>query len=89
MESFMSFLSTILVCMTLLGLTFIIVLSLPQSRMREVVKKGLMAIACAIYVLSPIDLMPELVLGPFGLIDDGAAFITAIISARDAYRMAT
>src|SRR5688572_1518608 len=35
----------------------------------------LKAILCLIYVLSPIDLMPEAVLGPLGLADDVVAAI--------------
>jgi len=27
-------------------------------------------IVCCIYIISPVDLMPEIVLGPFGIIDD-------------------
>jgi len=27
-------------------------------------------IVCCIYIISPVDLMPEIVLGPFGMIDD-------------------
>lgn len=31
-----------------------------------------------IYILSPIDLLPEAALGPIGLVDDGAAFLYII-----------
>ena len=30
----------------------------------------LKALVCLIYVISPIDLLPEAILGPFGLVDD-------------------
>ncbi len=41
------------------------------------------AIICLIYVLSPIDLVPEAALGPFGLADDA---IAAIVGLRAWFR---
>jgi uncharacterized membrane protein YkvA (DUF1232 family) len=41
-----------------------------------------------IYVLIPIDLMPEVLLGPFGLGDDlaiAAVSVAALLSAAEAY----
>lgn len=35
-------------------------------------------ILAIIYLISPIDIIPEALLGPFGLIDDGAALIYII-----------
>lgn len=89
MESFFSLLSVMFVCATIFGIAFVIVLALPDCRMREVVKKALIAVACVVYILSPIDIIPEIVLGPIGLLDDGAALMAAITSAREAYRLAT
>ena len=40
--------------------------------------KFLMGILCVVYIISPIDLLPELILGPFGLIDDLGALFLAI-----------
>ena len=37
--------------------------------------EALKMILAGIYILSPIDILPEAVLGPFGLLDDGAAVI--------------
>lgn len=37
----------------------------------------------AIYILSPIDLLPEAVLGPIGVIDDGAAIALVVKSFYD------
>ena len=39
------------------------------------VNRWLTIIGCFIYIISPIDLMPEAVLGPFGLGDDALAFV--------------
>lgn len=41
-------------------------------------KKWAVIIACVLYVLSPIDLLPEAILGPFGLPDDLVAIFIAI-----------
>lgn len=87
MGDFFRFLSTCMWCGTFLGLAFMVVLALPQSRMRDVMKKVLFAVGCVIYIISPIDLMPEAILGPFGLLDDGGALIAAILSARSAMRL--
>jgi uncharacterized membrane protein YkvA (DUF1232 family) len=43
----------------------------------------LKALVCLIYVLSPVDLAPELVLGPFGLVDD---VVVALVGIRSAFR---
>ena len=88
MSEFFGFLSTFLWCGTILGLAFMVVLAMPQSRMRDVMKKVLLAVACGIYVLSPIDLMPEALLGPFGFIDDIGALAAGIVAARSAVRNA-
>lgn len=38
--------------------------------------------ACVLYVVSPIDLLPEAVLGPFGLPDDVAAVVIGLRALR-------
>lgn len=37
---------------------------------------------CAVYVLSPVDLVPESLLGPFGLPDDLVAILVAVKVGR-------
>ena len=72
----------------LLGL-FIITLALPQSKMREFLMPIIgwcFALACGAYVLLPFDLVPEVALGPFGLIDDAGALIAGIVAARSAIK---
>lgn len=39
---------------------------------------------CIIYVLSPLDLLPEAILGPFGLPDDLVALFVAIKKFKQA-----
>ncbi len=87
MSTFFGFLSVLAVCSTIFGLVFVVVLALPQSRMRDVMKKALMAVGCIVYVISPVDLMPEALLGPIGLIDDLGALLVGIASAREALRL--
>jgi uncharacterized membrane protein YkvA (DUF1232 family) len=41
-------------------------------------KRWLIIIACAAYILSPVDLLPEAVLGPFGIPDDLVAAAIAL-----------
>jgi uncharacterized membrane protein YkvA (DUF1232 family) len=42
------------------------------------VSRWLTIIGCFLYIVSPIDLMPEAVLGPFGLGDDALAFVALL-----------
>ena len=42
------------------------------------------ALFCGAYILSPVDLVPELVTGPFGLIDDAGALVAGMCAARAA-----
>ena len=41
---------------------------------------------CVIYFVSPVDILPEAFLGPFGLVDDIGAVIAGVASARAAWR---
>ncbi|MFO0942342.1 MAG: DUF1232 domain-containing protein [Pirellulales bacterium] len=82
MSSFMNLLTTLIVCMTILGIAFMVVLAMPQSKMREVSKNVMLAICCFIYVVSPIDVLPEIALGPFGFLDDLGAAVVGIKAAR-------
>lgn len=34
---------------------------------------------CVLYIVSPVDLLPEAVLGPFGLIDDFVAGLVLLV----------
>jgi uncharacterized membrane protein YkvA (DUF1232 family) len=61
-----------------LSLAFMLLLSLPQCKLRDMlmpfVAWGFVAL-CAAYAISPVDFVPELVCGPFGMADD---FIVAV-----------
>ena len=45
-------------------------------------KRLLVVLACIAYLVSPVDLMPEAILGPFGLGDD---LVAAVVGFRAAF----
>ena len=78
MGEFFHMISTFIWAATLFGVASVVALSLPKSRLRTVLSEFLgyafMGL-CAIYCISPIDLFPEAIAGPFGYIDDlGAVY---------------
>ena len=80
-------LNTLVTMGTLVVITFLVLLALPQCRLREIVmpfvKIGIVAL-CGAYVLSPIDIMPEIVMGPFGCVDDLAAAVGGFFTLKSA-----
>jgi|SRR5208337_3674298 uncharacterized membrane protein YkvA (DUF1232 family) len=89
MGSFFGMIQTLLLCGTVLTVAFVVLLSLPQCKLREfllpIIGWGI-AILCAIYCISPVDILPEAFLGPFGLIDDVGALVAGIAAARTAMK---
>lgn len=79
MASFFSMMQTLMMCLTVLGIAWVVSLSLPKSRLRTVlteITSWAFLIFCGFYAVSPIDVIPEAALGPFGLLDDaGAVFL--------------
>lgn len=71
----------------MLMFAFLVLLSMPQSRLRDIVMPfvgwAVTALSVA-YIALPMDFMPEMVFGPFGLIDDALALAVAIGSAKAA-----
>ena len=69
MQSVMGTIQMLMICGTLLGLAFFVLLSMPQSQLRAfllpIVGWGV-AIFCGIYCISPVDIVPEAILGPLG-----------------------
>jgi uncharacterized membrane protein YkvA (DUF1232 family) len=45
------------------------------------IKSNWLLILSLVYVLSPLDFIPELLLGPIGIIDDGGLLIVLLIKA--------
>jgi uncharacterized membrane protein YkvA (DUF1232 family) len=73
------------------GLTglLLLLLALPHSKLRDFLMpiiSWLFVLACGAYVISPIDVLPEMALGPFGLVDDVGALIAGIVAARAAMK---
>jgi uncharacterized membrane protein YkvA (DUF1232 family) len=73
------------------GLTalLVILLAMPQSRLRNFLMPIIgwcFALFCGAYILSPVDIIPEALLGPFGLVDDAGALIAGICAASAAIR---
>src|SRR5271169_4148820 len=65
-------------------ITFMILLALPQCKLRDMlmpfVAWGFVAL-CAAYAISPVDAFPEVIFGPFGLVDDLGAVVMGIGTA--------
>ena len=86
---FFAFLAVLALCGTALAIAMLWLVSMPRSPLRDTLVQvigWLFAIFCAIYCISPIDLLPEAFLGPFGLVDDVGAAAVGVMSAMAAYR---
>ncbi len=82
MDGFWEFAKIVVVVgAVLLGLVLIL-LALPGSRIRKVLSKVFFAIAgvLGVYILSPLDLIPDLI-PVLGQVDDVLASVLAVISA--------
>lgn len=87
MNTFIGLLQLLVVCGTGLTLAIMILASMPSSRFRNVTKQvvhWLIAAFAGLYVISPVDLMPEIILGPVGALDDLVALVACILSIRSA-----
>ncbi len=82
-------LTALAVCGTILAAAMMILINMPHSPLRDLLVQivgWLFAVFCAIYVISPIDILPEAFLGPFGLVDDLGAAVVGVSSAIAAWR---
>lgn len=74
----------LVICGSLIVITFLVLLALPQCRLREMLSPFLawaFVALCAAYTLSPVDVLPEILLGPFGLVDDLGAVVLGVGTA--------
>jgi uncharacterized membrane protein YkvA (DUF1232 family) len=74
-----------LVVFTILVVVTLWFMHQPDSPLKTIALRGSAAVFALIapaYVLSPVDVMPEAILGPFGLVDDLAAAIAGFLAAR-------
>jgi uncharacterized membrane protein YkvA (DUF1232 family) len=65
-------------------ITGMVLLALPQCRLRDLLMPYVawsFVVLCGLYAISPIDALPEVALGPFGLVDDLAAMAAGIGTA--------
>jgi uncharacterized membrane protein YkvA (DUF1232 family) len=89
MDSLFSTIRFLFGCGTILVLALIALAHLPKSPLRSLLVQicgWAAAVICGAYVINPVDVAPEMILGPFGLVDDIIAVIVAWISARAAIR---
>jgi uncharacterized membrane protein YkvA (DUF1232 family) len=90
MGTFLGLISVIAICGSVLTLTMLILVALPQSKIRAALLQvfgWVFAAFCLIYFISPVDVLPEAILGPFlGLFDDAAAVMAGVAAARAAWR---
>ena len=90
MENFFSFLKFVAVLIGIIIIIFLILLALPKSKLRDSLLKAyslvssVIAIISALYVISPADLIPDLI-PVAGQSDDLAALFSAIVTAVSAY----
>lgn len=81
-----SIIITALFCATVLSITFVVLLAMPNSKLREICVKLfqlVLAVFFAMLVVSPIDIIPD-VFFPVGFIDDIGYLTAALASARAA-----
>jgi uncharacterized membrane protein YkvA (DUF1232 family) len=88
-EGFFSTIRFFFGCGTLLLVALVVLAHFPKSPLRSALVQvcgwGTAAL-CGAYALSPIDALPEILLGPFGVVDDLLAVIIGFMSARAAWR---
>ncbi len=85
MSSFFQMIEVLAVCGVVLLLTLMVLVNLPQSPLRALLIQifgWTFAAFCGVYVLSPMDVLPEAVMGPFGIPDDIRAVVAGVISVR-------
>jgi uncharacterized membrane protein YkvA (DUF1232 family) len=86
---FFTFLAVLALCGTALAVAMMVLVNMPKSPLRDMLVQivgWLFAVFCALYCISPIDILPEAFLGPFGLVDDVGAAVVGVMSAMAAYR---
>ncbi|MCA9215578.1 MAG: DUF1232 domain-containing protein [Planctomycetales bacterium] len=82
MSGFFDTLQTACICLTILAVGFLILLAMPQSRLRSVcleIGKYLLAFILGLLIISPVDVIPDIV--PFVGLGDDLTYLLAAISA--------
>jgi uncharacterized membrane protein YkvA (DUF1232 family) len=82
-------LRTLMMCGTLVTLALLVLLAMPQSRLRQFLLPIMgwgFAAFCGVYVISPVDLIPEALVGPLGIFDDVGAIVAGFMAASAAMK---
>ena len=82
-------LELVVIAGTLVVITFLVLLALPQCKLRQLLMPFVawgFVVLCALYAISPVDALPEIVLGPFGIVDDVAAVVAGVGTAMATIR---
>jgi len=86
--SFFGMICVLALCGTSLAAAMMVLVSLPHSPMKDLLVQvvgWLFAILCAIYAISPIDIVPDFLV-PIGFVDDIGVAIAGVTSAMAAWR---
>ena len=78
-------LKLMMLCGMVVVVAFLVLLAMPKSELRSVMMPIVgwaMAVFSGLYVLSPVDLVPEALLGPIGIVDDIGAIFVGISAAK-------
>lgn len=77
----------LMLCGTSIVIAFGVLLAMPKSELRSFLMPIVgwtFALLAGMYCLSPVDVIPEIVAGPFGLIDDVGMAIAGFAAAKAA-----
>jgi uncharacterized membrane protein YkvA (DUF1232 family) len=89
MAAFFRMMSNLIWAGMMFGVASVVALSLPKSRLRtvltEILGYGFVAFS-AFYCVSPIDILPEAALGPFGYLDDLGALYGGYVAWQSAMK---
>ena len=84
MSGFFETIQMLTQCATVFAVVFVILIAMPQSKLRSIcveLMKYVFAGLCCLLIMSPIDIVPDFLVGP-GQIDDLGYIVAAILAVR-------